>query len=158
LLPCLLAAGPAAVPVTTCEPGRPCRLDWADSEVLAMRPAGTQVDIVFAAATVELACAASPALGGDAAPQRPLRGHVRHLVASLSGAGAVALRDCVGRIRSAHVSRGGTRLSQIDVPCRLSGDLAIDIEFANGASYRSRVEAIDFHFRGEAGFTESLAC
>jgi hypothetical protein len=96
--------------------------------------------------------------GNPEGSARPLRGHVRHLVASLSGAEAAGMRDCIGRIRSAHVSRGGSRLSQVEVPCRLSGDLAVDIEFANGASYRSRVEAIDFHFSGEPGFTESLAC
>jgi hypothetical protein len=146
------------VPHSTYDPGRPCRLDWADSEVYALRQVGTRVDILFAAAAVELA--ATPVALGDAAaaPARPLRGHVRHLVASLSGAEAAGMRDCIGRIRSAHISRGGSRLSQVEVPCRLSGDLAVDIEFANGATYRSRVEAIDFHFSGEPGFTESLAC
>jgi hypothetical protein len=148
------------MPNSAHDPGRPQRLVWADSEVLALRPVGTRVDIVFAAAAIELKTAPPrpDAQTAPIGPTRPLLGHVRHLVASLSGAEATGLRDCIGRIRTAHVSRGGSRLVGVDVPCRLSGDLAIDIEFANGAAYHSRVEEIDFHFTGKADFTESQAC
>ncbi|MEY2654587.1 MAG: hypothetical protein RLZZ524_1615, partial [Pseudomonadota bacterium] len=138
-------------------PGRPQRLIWSDSEVLTLRPVGTRVEIVFSAAAIELKTGPQQA-DGAAAPARPLHGHVRHLVASLGGAEAHELRDCIGRIRTAHISRGGSRLAGVDVPCRLSGDLEIDIDFANGAAYHSRVETIDFHFTGKADFTESQAC
>lgn len=148
------------MPNSAHDPGRPQRLIWSDSEVLALRQVGTQVDIVFAAAAIELRT--SPQRPDDetgpAQPVSPLFGHVRHLVATLGGAEAIGLRDCLGRIRSAHISRGGSRLVGVDVPCRLSGDLEIDIDFANGAAYRSRVETIDFHFTGKADFTESRAC
>jgi hypothetical protein len=148
------------MPNSAHDPGRPQRLIWADSEVLALRPAGTRVDIVFTAAAIELRT--SPQRPDDETgptePVRPLYGHVRHLVATLGGAEANGLRDCIGRIRSAHISRGGSRLEGVDVPCRLSGDLEIDIDFANGSAYQSRVETIDFHFTGKADFTESQAC
>jgi hypothetical protein len=148
------------MPNSAHDPGRPQRLVWADSEVLSLRPVGTRVDIVFAGAAIELRTSPQRLDGQPApvGPTRPLLGHVRHLVASLSGAEATDLRDCIGRIRTAHISRGGSRLAGVDVPCRLSGDLEIDIDFANGATYHSRVETIDFHFTGKADFTESQAC
>ena len=119
--------------------------EFFDSEVRDVRVDGDVVRVRFSAAAVLRDDGARGWLQGVtlALPRASLAGDVAH---------------AFGRIVEGRVLHDGQSLSRLAVPCALSGELELQLRFANGASVRARGQAVELSSAPGAAFAEDLSC
>ncbi|MFM2066822.1 MAG: hypothetical protein RLZZ584_1731 [Pseudomonadota bacterium] len=133
-------------------------LTFDDSEVATVQAGPGEVIVCFAAAHVQQLDPAPP----EGTPGDRPQGYVRHLVlhlATMAGAPGAALPpDLYGRIAAGGLGIDGRRWRQLAVPGEFSGELLLDLDFANRSTLTLRAHAARLGFDGDPQFTESLAC
>jgi hypothetical protein len=125
-------------------------LEFHDSQVSKVQAGAEGLHIAFSSAYAHRS--------GDT-PGDVISGYVRPVEMLLSASvWNGPLEECIGKLSGGALCLDGQPLPRVPLPYENSGQIALELIFANGSALTAMAQSVVVRFSGEAHFVESFFC